>query len=68
MSGSVIERNKKIMGGAPVIKGTRVPISRIVYLIAKGRSLEDIIKTNYPFLSISDVKKALKEVAKYYNE
>ena len=37
-----ITSNPDIMGGAPVIAGTRVPIARILYLIKDGLTLEQI--------------------------
>lgn len=58
-----LERKKGILDGTLVIKGTRVPITRILYLVSRGRSIEYIIKTHYPFLSVEQVQAALKEVA-----
>jgi uncharacterized protein (DUF433 family) len=57
------ERNKKILGGTLIIKGTRVPVSRILYLLSKGTTIEKIIKTEYPHLTPSKIKKALEEAA-----
>ncbi len=57
------DRNKKILGGTLVIKGTRVPVSRILYLLSKGKTIENIIKTEYPHLSVSKIKMALEETA-----
>lgn len=57
------ERNKKILGGTLVIKGTRVPVSRILYLLSKGKTITKIIKTEYPHLTPSKIKKALEETA-----
>ena len=60
----VTEKNRQILGGARVIRGTRIPVSRIIHLMARGRSIEDIIETNYPSLSPDMVREALKEVAR----
>ena len=60
---SYIERNKKIMGGVPVIKGTRVPVSTIIHYVARGRSIEDIVALNFPDLKTSIIKQALTELA-----
>jgi len=38
-----IEINPDIMGGMPVIKGTRVPVYTILRLIERGRSVEQIL-------------------------
>ncbi len=40
----IIERNPKVLGGQPVIKGTRVPVARIMALIALNYSLKDLKK------------------------
>lgn len=37
-----ITSNPKIMSGAPVIVGTRVPVSRIVYLLSEGHTIDSI--------------------------
>lgn len=36
-----------IMGGVPIISGTRIPISRIVYLLSEGHTLDSITEI-YP--------------------
>ncbi|MEK7517786.1 MAG: DUF433 domain-containing protein [Patescibacteria group bacterium] len=40
----IIEKNPKVLGGQPVIKGTRVPVARIMALIALDYSLKDLKK------------------------
>lgn len=40
----IIETNPKVLGGQAVIKGTRVPVSRIMALIALNYSLKDLKK------------------------
>lgn len=40
----IIETNPKVLGGTPVIKGTRVPIARILALIGMNYSLSDLKK------------------------
>ena len=60
---AAVERNKKILGGALVIKGTRVPVSRVLCLMAKGISLEEINKTYYPSLTIDELRNAIHDVA-----
>ena len=39
-----ISRDKKIWGGAPVIKGTRIAVHLIIYQLANGESIENIMK------------------------
>jgi uncharacterized protein (DUF433 family) len=42
-----IQRDPKIMGGAPVIRGTRVPVRTIASLIEEGES-HDVLREDYP--------------------
>ena len=53
-----IEVNPKKLAGKPVIRGTRVPVSLILNLLARGYSIERIIKA-YPNLKKADVLAAL---------
>ena len=46
----IIECNSQILGGKPIIKGTRIPVNLIFELIGLNYSIEDIIK-EYPTLS-----------------
>ena len=43
-SAKYISANKKVMGGEPVIKGTRVPVRQIFDYLSKGWSVHDIVK------------------------
>ncbi len=40
----IIESKPNVLGGQPVIKGTRVPVSRVMALIALNYSLKDLKK------------------------
>jgi uncharacterized protein (DUF433 family) len=42
-----IQCDPKIMGGAPVIRGTRVPVRTIASLIEDGESC-DVLREDYP--------------------
>jgi uncharacterized protein (DUF433 family) len=42
-----IQRDPEIMGGEPVIRGTRVPVRTIAALIEGGES-RDVIREDYP--------------------
>jgi len=46
----LIERNPKVLGGTPVIKGTRIPISLLRHLIRVGFS-DKVIAHEYPSLT-----------------
>ncbi len=58
-----IEVDVRKLGGKPVIKGTRIPVSLIVELVAGGMRPEEIVK-EYPELTPDDVKAALTYAAK----
>ena len=51
-----------ILGGMPVIVGTRVPIARIIYLLKEGEALTDIRK-HFPHVSLIKLERALEELA-----
>jgi uncharacterized protein (DUF433 family) len=45
----IIESNPEILGGKPIIKGTRIPVSLIYELIGLKYSITEILK-EYPHL------------------
>lgn len=49
-----IEQRRGVMGGQPVVKGTRVPVSTVVSLAAAGWDTEQIVRA-YPLLVPEDV-------------
>lgn len=51
--------NTKIMGGKPVIKGTRIPVYIILEYIESGHTIQDITE-DYPDLEEEDVKAAIR--------
>lgn len=53
-----IEINPRVCNGKPVIKGTRIPISVILELIAEGKSWQAILD-GYPELTRDDIYAAL---------
>ena len=46
----IIESNPAILGGNPIIKGTRIPVALIYELIRLNYSINDILE-EYPLLS-----------------
>lgn len=56
-----IERNRNVLGGQPVVKGTRVPVSTIVNLDAAGWDIDRILKS-YPSLVPDDIRGVLQLV------
>ncbi len=59
--------NLRIMGGKPVIKGTRIPVYFILELIANGWAIDDILK-EYPHLTREDVLAAVRYAARVLRE
>jgi len=57
----------RIMGGKPIIKGTRIPVYFILELLSNGWSIDDILR-EYPHLTREDVLAAIKYVAKVLRE
>jgi uncharacterized protein (DUF433 family) len=53
-----IVRDPNILGGKPTIKGTRVPVSLILNLIAHGVTFSEITE-DYPYVTEDDIKAAL---------
>ena len=60
----IIETNPKVLGGKPVIKGTRIPVARILALLGMNYSLSDLRK-EFPQLSHL-TKKDVADILSYY--
>jgi uncharacterized protein (DUF433 family) len=54
-----ITTNPKILGGKPIIKGTRISVEFLIELVISGASLQDIVK-KYPHLKAEAVKEAFQ--------
>ena len=52
----------KQMGGLPCIRGLRMPVARVVNMVAEGMS-EDEILAAYPYLEKEDIREALRYAA-----
>ena len=61
MSGIVVD--KEIMGGDPVIAGTRIPVAHILFHLARGQTPEQIVRECYPQLTSGQVMMALRFAA-----
>ena len=61
-----IASDPNILGGKPVIKGTRIPVYLIVNLMAQRRTAEEIV-TDYPDLTKEDIAAALSFAAESVN-
>jgi len=58
-----IENNPHILGGKPVIKGTRIPVYLILELLQADYDFQKILDA-YPALKTEDIKAALEYAAK----
>lgn len=58
--------NPDILGGKPVISGTRIPIDQILFLLKSGFTME-AIKEEYPQLNIKTISGAIDEAAQLIN-
>lgn len=54
-----IEVNPRILGGKPVVRGTRIPVHLILELLGAGYDLKRILEA-YPTLKEDDVKAAVE--------
>jgi uncharacterized protein (DUF433 family) len=55
----IIESNPNILGGKPIIKGTRIPIKFVFDLLGQGFSIDQIID-EYPTLSKQMILKIIE--------
>jgi uncharacterized protein (DUF433 family) len=56
-----------VMGGAPCIRGMRVPVATVVTMVADGMSVDEIL-TDLPYLEAEDVAEALRFAAEAVRE
>ena len=54
--------DKTIMGGALVIKGTRIPIGRIMFLLKDGYNI-DAIHQEYPWVDVATLQGVMDEIS-----
>lgn len=59
-----IEANPKVLSGKPVIRGTRIPVSLVLNLLAQGYEIADVLHA-YPELTEADVRAAMALGAKF---
>ncbi|WP_347275279.1 DUF433 domain-containing protein [Candidatus Kuenenia sp.] len=55
--------NPKMLGGKPIIKGTRITVEFILELLASNVSEEEILK-DYPHLTSEDIHACLRYAAR----
>ncbi len=61
-----IEAHPEILGGKPVIQGTRIPVDLLLELVDAGLNMDDVLR-EYPHLKREDVLMVL-QVAKRAHE
>jgi uncharacterized protein (DUF433 family) len=59
--------NPAQMGGAPCIRGLRIPVATVVAMVADGMT-EDEILYHYPDLQREDIREALRYAAEAVRE
>jgi uncharacterized protein (DUF433 family) len=59
-----IELNPEVMGGKPVIRGTRVPVETILRKLGAGMTIEAIV-ADHPRLLADDIRAAQAFAADY---
>lgn len=52
------ERNPKVAGGQPVLRGTRVPLRTVLASLAEGATFEEILQ-NFPTLTPDHLRAAV---------
>lgn len=55
------------MGGAPCVRGLRIPVATVVGMVADGMSESEIIAA-YPDLEAEDVREAIRYAAEAVRE
>jgi len=63
---SHITSSPDIMSGTPVVKGTRIPVKRIIHLFGNGYTA-DAIHLEYPQLSVDVIMNVINEVAENFD-
>jgi uncharacterized protein (DUF433 family) len=59
---SFVVSDPEIMGGLPVIRGTRIPVHLVAEMVAQGATAEEIL-SGYPTLTAEDLARAVRYAA-----
>jgi uncharacterized protein (DUF433 family) len=54
--------DRRVMGGVPCIRGTRIPVSAVVGMLADGMTMGGIIP-EFPQSNVDDIHEALRYAA-----
>ncbi len=60
---NLITQDQKILGGKPIIAGTRMSVEVILEFLAGGMDIKDVLK-EFPFLTKKQVQAAIDYAAK----
>ncbi len=52
----------RVMGGAPCIAGTRIPVATVVGMLGEGHTIDDVL-VDYPTLTRDGILAALRYAA-----
>ena len=58
-----IVSDPEIMGGVPVVRGTRVPVYVVLEGLEAGQTCEDLLR-EYPALTTEDVQASIRHAAR----
>lgn len=62
-----IVSDPQILGGKPVIKGTRIPVDQILFLLKEGYTIEAIHEF-YPHVNTKTLTGTVNEAAQFINK
>lgn len=62
-----ISVDPKICHGQACVKGTRIPVHQILYMLANGDTIEELLQ-NYPSLEREDIFACIKYAAELTEE
>lgn len=62
-----IVSNPEILGGKPVIAGTRIPVGQILFLLKEGFTVE-AIREMYPQLDMKTINSTIDETVSFLNK
>jgi uncharacterized protein (DUF433 family) len=62
---NIVVRDPAIMSGAPVVRGTRVPVVAIFENLADGMSIDEIVR-QFPSLTRELVERVLHEASRRF--
>lgn len=62
-----ISVDHRIMGGVPCIRGTRIPVTTIVAMVAENMATDEV-RASFPQLHLEDIQDALRYAAAAVDE